>query len=241
MKASVSDQNSLIELQRIDLAIMQAQHKLKSLPEREQIVSIEGRLSASAELLTVAEVELAGVTIDLRRSEADVESVADRMAKDESRLNNGSASPKELEQLQHEIATLAKRKSELEDSELEIMMKVDVAKERVAIIKGDEEGLKKLELELNIRLENAATELNRDVELNNSQRVLILPKIDGALIEVYEMVRANSGGVGAALLIGNTCDGCRLAINAVEMERIKSLESDEVLRCEECRRILVRI
>ena len=157
MKASVSDQNSLIELQRIDLAIMQAQHKLKSLPEREQIVSIEGRLSASAELLTVAEVELAGVTIDLRRSEADVESVADRMAKDESRLNNGSASPKELEQLQHEIATLAKRKSELEDSELEIMMKVDVAKERVAIIKGDEEGLKKLELELNIRLENAAS------------------------------------------------------------------------------------
>jgi|TARA_B110000503_G_scaffold43650_1_gene71427 uncharacterized protein len=241
MKASVSDQNSLIELQRIDLAIMQAQHKLKSLPEREQIVSIEGRLSASAELLTVAEVELAGVTIDLRRSEADVESVADRMAKDESRLNNGSASPKELEQLQHEIATLAKRKSELEDSELEIMMKVDVAKERVAIIKSDEEGLKKLELELNIRLENAATELNRDVELNNSQRVLILPKIDGALIEVYEKVRANSGGVGAALLIGNTCDGCRLAINAVEMERIKSLESDEVLRCEECRRILVRI
>jgi len=58
---------------------------------------------------------------------------------------------------------------------------------------------------------------------------------------VYEKVRANSGGVGAALLIGNTCDGCRLAINAVEMERIKSLASDEVLRCEECRRILVRI
>lgn len=144
MKASVSDQNSLIELQRIDSAIMVSQHKLRALPEREQLLSIEARLSASAELLTVAEAELADVTIDLRRSEADVESVADRMAKDEVRLNSGSAAPKELEQLQHEIATLAKRKSELEDSELEIMMKVDAAKERVATIKSDEAGLKKL-------------------------------------------------------------------------------------------------
>ena len=57
----------------------------------------------------------------------------------------------------------------------------------------------------------------------------------------YEKVKASGSGIGAALLIGNTCDGCRLAINAVEMERIKSLDSEEVLRCEECRRILVRI
>ena len=60
-------------------------------------------------------------------------------------------------------------------------------------------------------------------------------------VELYEKVKGSGGGVGAALLIGNTCDGCRLAINAVEMERIKSLDSEEVLRCEECRRILVRI
>ena len=240
MKASVSDQNNLIELQRIDSAIMQATHKLKALPEREQLTAILARLAASDELLKVAEAELADVTIDLRRSEVDVESVADRMAKDESRMSSGSASPKELEQLQHEIATLAKRKAELEDGELEIMMSVDAAKEKVAVIKSDEEGLKKLELEINIRLENAVTELDREIALKKSERTLLAPKIDAALIELYEKIKTN-GGVGAALLIGNTCDGCRLAINAVEMERIKSLEADELLRCEECRRILVRI
>ncbi|CAN2236763.1 COG1579 Zn-ribbon protein, possibly nucleic acid-binding [actinobacterium SCGC AAA044-D11] len=240
MKASVSDQNNLIELQRIDSAIMQATHKLKALPEREQLTAIIARLAASDELLKVAEAELADVTIDLRRSEVDVESVADRMAKDESRMSSGSASPKELEQLQHEIATLAKRKAELEDGELEIMMSVDAAKEKVAVIKSDEEGLKKLELEINIRLENAVTELDREIALKKSERTLLAPKIDAALIELYEKIKTN-GGVGAALLIGNTCDGCRLAINAVEMERIKSLEADELLRCEECRRILVRI
>ena len=220
---------------------MQATHKLKTLPEREQLTAILARLSTSDELLVVAEAELADVNIDLRRSEVDVESVADRMAKDEARISGGSASPKELEQLQHEIGTLAKRKAELEDSELEIMMSVDAAKEKVAVIKSDEEGLKKLELEINIRLENAVTELDREIALKKSERTLTVPKIDVSLIDLYEKVKASGGGIGAALLIGNTCDGCRLAISAVEMDRIKSLDSEEVLRCEECRRILVRI
>ncbi len=241
MKASVSDQNNLIELQRIDTAIMQATHKLKTLPEHEQLTAIQTRLAGSAELLATAEVQLTDVTIDLRRSEVDVESVADRMAKDEARMSNGSTSPKELEQLQHEIATLAKRKAELEDSELEIMMSADGAKEKVEIIKRDEEGLKQLELEINVRLENGVAELEREIQLKKSERTLLTPKIEIGLIDLYEKIKSNGGGIGAALLIGSTCDGCRLVINAVEMERIKSLEADEVLRCEECRRILVRI
>jgi predicted nucleic acid-binding Zn-ribbon protein len=241
MKASVTDQNNLIELQRIDSAISQANHRLKALPEHQQLVAIQGKLVAGAAELATAEAELADVAIDLRRSEVEVEQVADRMTKDEARLSGGQASPKELEQLQHELGTLAKRKSELEDGELEIMIRHDGAKQKVETLKSDEDGLKKLELELNIRLENAKTEIDREIALKNSERTLLLPKIDTALLELYEKVKASGSGIGAALLIGNTCDGCRLAINAVEMERIKSLDSEEVLRCEECRRILVRI
>ena len=241
MKASVTDQNNLIELQRIDSAISQANHRLKALPEHHQLVAIQAKLVAGAAELATAEAELADVAIDLRRSEVEVEQVADRMTKDEARLSGGQASPKELEQLQHELGTLAKRKSELEDGELEIMIRHDGAKQKVETLKSDEDGLKKLELELNIRLENAKTEIDREIALKNSERTLLVPKIDTALIELYEKVKASGSGIGAALLIGNTCDGCRLAINAVEMERIKSLDSEEVLRCEECRRILVRI
>jgi len=241
MKASVTDQNNLIELQRIDSAISQANHRLKAMPEHQQLVAIQAKLTAGAAELATAEAELADVAIDLRRSEVEVEQVADRMTKDEARLSGGQASPKELEQLQHELGTLAKRKSELEDGELEIMIRHDAAKQKVETLKSDEEGLKKLELELNIRLENAKTEIDREIALKNSERTLLVPKIDTALTELYEKVKANGSGIGAALLIGNTCDGCRLAINAVEMERIKSLDSEEVLRCEECRRILVRI
>jgi len=241
MKAAVQSQAALIELQRIDSAIMAAQSKINSLPEREQISAIHTRLAAGAAEVEKAEAELADVAIDLRRSEVDVEQVADRMAKDEKRLASGTGTPKELEQLQHELVTLAKRKAELEDNELEIMMRHDAAKDRVAVLKSDDEGLRKLELELNIRLENATTELTKEIALRQSERTLVLPKIEQPLLDLYEKIRASEYGVGAALLIGNKCDGCHLAINAIEIERIKSLESDEVLRCEECRRILVRI
>ena len=241
MKATPAHQGLLMQLQKLDTEIHQLNIKLKSLPEHEQITAIHSRLEHAAVELKVVETELEDVTIDLRRSEVDVEAVTMRMEKDEKRLNAGLGTPKELEQTQHELATLAKRKAELEDGELEIMMRHEGVKKRVDELKSDEEGLKKLELELNIRIENATTELNVLIAKAAEDRMKLAPQIDKALLDIYEKVRESQGGVGAALLIGNKCDGCHLQINAVELERIKTLADDDVLRCEECRRILVRI
>ena len=241
MKATPQDQNLLIELQLIDSQITQAKAKLASLPELEQIAAIHARLENTAVELTVVETELADVVIDLRRCEVDVEQIEDRIKKDEHRLNSGAGSPKELEQTQHELVTLAKRKAELEDVELEIMVKHDGIKARVDELKNDQVGLKQLELELNIRLENAKTEITQNLESLAASRQELAPTIDPALVALYDKIRQSADGVGAALLIGDKCDGCHLSINAIERERIKGLESDEVIRCEECRRILVRI
>ena len=241
MKATPEDQNLLIELQLIDSQITQAKVKLAGLPEIEQIAAIHARLENTAVELTVVETELADVAIELRRSEVEVEQVDDRMKKDESRLSSGSASPKELEQLQHELVTLAKRKADLEDGELEILMKHDGVKARVDELLSDQVGLKQLELELSVRFENAKTEIDSTLADLAASRAALTPKIDPALVELYDKVRHSAHGVGAALLIGNKCDGCHLSINAIELERIKGLEADEIIRCEECRRILVRI
>lgn len=241
MKATPEDQNLLIELQMIDSQITQFKVKMAGLPEIEQIAAIHTRLENTAVELSVVETELADVAIELRRSEMDVEQVDDRMKKDEVRLNAGTGSPKELAQLQHELVTLGKRKADLEDGELEILMKHDGVKARVDELLNDQVGLKKLEFELNIRFENAKTEINDALAKLMVSRFELTPKIDRPLVELYDKIRASAHGVGAALLIGNKCDGCHLAINAVEIERIKGLEVDEIIRCEECRRILVKI
>ena len=241
VKATVAHQNLLIELQKIDTTIISCGVRLANLPEIEQIKAIHKRLEDAAIELKAVETELEDVSIDLRRSEVDVEAVVDRMKKDEARLNSGAASPKELEQTQHELATLAKRKAELEDGELEIMMRFDSVKKRLDELASDEVGLKQLELELNVRLENSKSEINSELESAKAARAALVLQIETSLYDLYEKVRSSANGIGAALLIGNKCDGCHLEINAIERERIKGLDAEEVLRCEECRRILVRI
>ena len=81
--------------------------------------------------------------------------------------------------------------------------------------------------------------LNKQSSLN--AREALAPQIDKELLALYEKIRSSSDGLGAAQLVGDSCGGCHLKLNAAEMEKIKSLSDDEVVRCEECRRILIRV
>ena len=241
MQASSAQQSHILELQLLDSEVMQAKTKLKSLPEIEQLLHIDKRITSANEELAQVKVEANQLTLELRRGEVDVETVTDRIKKDEARLSSGNATPKELEQLQHEVETLKKRQESLEEIELEIMIRNDAVIARSNTLTTDLASLQTLKDEISGRLQSATDEINKVIAEKNTARNVVANKIEKALLDLYEKIRGNGGGVGAAALVGNKCNGCNLAINAVEMERIKSLINDELLRCEECRRILVRI
>ena len=241
MQASVAQQSLILELQSLDNEIMQANTKLKSLPEIEQLLHIDKRITTATDELAVVKAEADQIALELRRGEVDVETVTDRIKKDETRLASGNATPKELEQLQHEVGTLKKRQEHLEEIELEIMIRNDAVTARSNTLTTDLASLQTLKDEISGRLKNATDEINKVIADKNTARNLVANQIEKPLLELYEKIRGNGGGVGAAALVGNKCNGCNLAINAVEMDRIKSLAKDELLRCEECRRILVRI
>jgi predicted nucleic acid-binding Zn-ribbon protein len=241
MQASVAQQSLILEIQFIDNEIMQANTKLKSLPEIEQLLHIDKRITTATDELAVVKSEADQIALELRRGEVDVETVTDRIKKDEARLASGNATPKELEQLQHEVGTLKKRQESLEEIELEIMIRSDAITSRSNTLTTDLASLQTLKDEISGRLKTATDEINKVIADRNTARNLVANQIEKPLLELYEKIRAASGGVAAAALVGNKCNGCNLAINAVEMERIKSLSKDELLRCEECRRILVRV
>ena len=241
MQASPEQQSSILELQLIDNEIMQAKTKLKSLPEIEQLLHIDKRITSANDELATVKAEFDQITLELRRGEVDVDTVTDRIKKDEARLSSGNATPKELEQTQHEVETLKKRQISLEEIELEIMIRNDAITARQNTLSTDLASLERLKAEINQRLTAATDEINSLVVTKKSAREVLVSKIEKPLIDLYEKIRASGGGIGASALVGNKCNGCNLAINAVEIERIKTLPKDEVLRCEECRRILVRI
>ena len=240
MQASPEQQSLVLELQLLDNEIMQANTKLKSLPEVEQLLHIDKRIITATDEVATVKLEADQITLELRRGEVDVETVTDRIKKDEARLASGNATPKELEQTQHEIQTLKKRQLALEEIELEIMVRSEAVTERSKVLTTDLASLETLKAEINQRLGAATNEINSVILAKQKDRQAVAVKIEKVLLDLYEKIRTSSG-VGAAALVGNKCNGCNLAINAVEMQRIKTLPLDEVLRCEECRRILVRI
>ena len=240
MQASPEQQSLVLELQLLDNEIMQANTKLKSLPEVEQLLHIDKRIITATDEVATVKLEADQITLELRRGEVDVETVTDRIKKDEVRLASGNATPKELEQTQHEIQTLKKRQLALEEIELEIMVRSEAITARTNTLTTDLASLETLKAEINQRLTAATSEINSLIANKQKDRQVVAVKIEKVLLDLYEKIRTSSG-VGAAALVGNKCNGCNLAINAVEMQRIKTLPLDEVLRCEECRRILVRI
>ncbi|MEY3454483.1 MAG: hypothetical protein RLZZ147_608 [Actinomycetota bacterium] len=241
MQASPAQQSHILELQFIDSEIMQANTKLKSLPEIEQLLHIDKRIIAANTELAIVKAEAEQIALELRRGEVDVETVTDRIKKDEARLASGNATPKELEQLQHEVESLKKRQVALEEIELEIMVRAEASSTRVNTLTTDLSSLETLKSEINQRLASATTDINLLILSKTTARNEVVAKIEKPLLDLYEKIKASSGGVGAASLVADKCNGCNLTINAVEMNRIKALAADELLRCEECRRILVRI
>ena len=119
-------------------------------------------------------------------------------------------------------------------------MRVDAINERIASLKSEEAELAAVIADLEIRKENAMATINNDLDAITKDRGQTLQSIDKALVDLYDKVRASTGGAGAAALVAGACTGCNLSINAVELKRVAEIAEDEVVRCEECRCILVR-
>jgi predicted nucleic acid-binding Zn-ribbon protein len=240
MKATPNDQRSILNVAQLDQQANLLRHKAATLPELQEITSATVKFNNARDLRIAAETELSDVKRELLRAEADVEQVVSRITRDEARLAGGSASPKELEQLQHEVGTLGTRRAELEEVELEIMLRVDSIQASISKLsqEGDEQAAVIADLE--IRKENALAAINSELETIASDRSKLVSGVEKSFLDLYEKIRADSGGPGAAALVAGTCSGCNLSINAVEIKRLSDLAEDEVVRCEECRCILVR-
>jgi len=239
MKASPSDQRQILDIQRHDLALTALAHKLATLPEIAALSAATVKSNNTRDFRIAAETELSDVTRELKRAEADVEQVVIRLQKDEARLNSGTGTPKELESLQHEVVSLNARRSELEEVELEVMLRVDGIKSRIDELKALEATLATEIAELTDRKNMASLALESESAQLKTERAATATSVDKAIYDLYEKIRSG-GGAGAAALFGGQCLGCNLTINSIDLKRMLDSAEDEVIRCEECRCILVR-
>jgi uncharacterized protein len=239
VKADSESQRRLLDLQAIDTSLAQLTHRRKTLPELADVDRLAREVAALDDERIRAQVAVDDLDRDIARMDKDVEQVRVRAERDRARLDVGTGPAKELEALQHELATLSRRQGELEDAELDLMEQREQALTTLDEVSARLGTIRDQRADTEARREQKLSELDKEQDWKSTSRAPLVADLPADLVQLYEKVR-ESTGVGAAMLRAGRCEGCRLELSGSERSRVKSAAPDEVIQCEECRRILVR-
>ncbi|CAG7102524.1 zinc ribbon domain-containing protein [Mycobacterium avium subsp. paratuberculosis] len=240
MKADVAQQRSLLELANVDAELSRLAHRAEHLPEQQACERMQQEYDAAGDRLGAVRIALEDIDAHVLRLEAEVDAVRQREDRDRSLLQSGAIDAKQLADLQHELETLQRRQTSLEDSLLEVMERRE---ELQAQLGGEQQALKELEAEMATArrdLDAARGEISESRALHSSRRDALSAELDPELFALYERQRAR-GGPGAGQLLGRRCGACRLEIDRGELSRISAAAEDDVVRCPECGAILLRV
>jgi predicted nucleic acid-binding Zn-ribbon protein len=240
VKADHFEQQKLLELAAEDVALTQLTHRGRTLPEVAAVEAAEEAERSIAADVVRAETEVRDLGREVKRMESDVETVRAREEKDQKLLDSGSVSPKEMTNLQHELASLKRRQSDLEDQELELMERLEVAEKALAVAQsGVEQARADLERARQLR-DDALADIADGTKRHEAARAEVAGGISAPLLSLYDRIRTQTGSTGAAMLKARQCQGCRIELYGNELSAVRNADPHEVVRCENCGRILVR-
>ncbi len=228
----------LLDLQTEDTALRRLADRKASLPEAARLDEISEALAELDSDLAFANSQYEEVARETSRLEGEVEILEQKIGREEQRLFSGGVSnPKELSSLQAEVESLKRRRSTLEDELLEVMVKRESAGETLARLKDEQAAANKEKEELTGRVEELTGEIDTESAKHTEARNAIAAETPSDLLTLYDKLRSEKAGVGAAALEGATCLGCHMKLPAQELERMRA--EGGLQRCDNCRRILV--
>jgi predicted nucleic acid-binding Zn-ribbon protein len=241
VKASPEAQLRLLELADLDTELARLDHRRRTLPEIAEIERLAARSAQIRDAITLADTQLADLDREQARAERDVEQVRVRIDRDRERLDGGKvSSARELESLQSEVASLRRRQGDLEEVVLELMERRETAQAARDTAGADAATAADETAAVTASRDAALAEIGEQAGKASSARASVAAGVPDELLALYDKLRVQFGGVGAAMLRRGRCEGCHVSMSTVDLNAVRSAPPDEVVRCEECRRILVR-
>lgn len=237
MKATPQHQETLLELNRIDLQLRRNQKQIDEINRGAQVQAQRQMLLANSERLLVARNELDALELELTRAETDLKLVEGRIAKDETRLQQ-SSNQKDVQGIQSELQSLAKRRGELEDAELVLLERNDEILANLKTIELERAEIQKTLEVLESEQTSGLAKLNSGQQLLREDRARNLGLLTAEVAEHYEKLFAR--GVGVGRLDGLICDACGMTLSGDSIDAVRNTPADELAHCGECGAILVR-
>lgn len=241
IKADPFAQLKLLDVQSLDSKLDVLRHQRSHLPELAELAALAADRKGVADVARDARIAADDLGREQRKADADVEQVKARRTRDQQRLDAGQVTnPRDIERMQNEMVSLQRRIATLEDAEIEIMERLEEVQGR---LDGAEARLAEIDgrvRELEASRDAAWERIDEELEAGAAERVELVADLPADLLALYDRLREQKGGIGAAELRRRECGGCRLALDNAEIAVIKKASVDTVVRCEECSRILVR-
>lgn len=229
----------LLDLQRVDSGIDRLLARRAHLPEQVELDEVSAKREETGGVHAEREKAFNEVALQQSRVESEVQMLDDKIKHESDRLYGGEISnPKELAGIQAEIDSLRRRKAHVEDGLIDVMEQREALEKEVG-----ELGAQLADLDGQVgaaseRRDSASVDIERELAELEAQRGALRPKLSEGVLELYEELRSRKDGVGVAGLDGTVCKGCHVTLTPAAMDEIKR-SSDPLIRCENCRRILV--
>jgi predicted nucleic acid-binding Zn-ribbon protein len=231
---------TLLQLQRVDSTIDRLQARLAHLPEQAALDALEAKAQELDAQIAERQAVFDDVSTRQRRLDFEVDTLVQKIRAESGRLYSGVVNnAKELQDISREVEALKRRKSVLEDNDLEVMEERDGVEKELEALTNERSSLA-AEIERGrVARDQAAGETGSQLTAAETERQRWVPRVDPQLLKVYDTIRASKGGVGAAAMVDGTCQGCHMRLPAQEAERVRT--AGGLVRCDECQRILVVI
>ena len=238
--APVADQLRLLDVQALDTRLQQLEHQRKNLPGHARVAEVAAQLADVDRAVVESKTAVVDLRRELTKAEGDVEQVRTRAARDQARMDSGAASVKDVQALSSELEALGHRTAALEEIELDVMVRLEAHEATLAEVTTAYDAMLEAQREAAAQLAQGIAQIDEEVASVTAERATRVAGLDAGLVTLYDKLRAQLGGLGVARLRGRTCEGCRLELNPGDVAQITAAAPEQVVRCEECGRILVR-
>lgn len=240
MRAAPEQQERLLDLQAIDTRLQQLEHARATFPGIKQVEQLDAQLGELNRALTDSQTAAADLQREVSQAEAEVQASQSRLAKNKQRIESGALSAKDAMAMSDDMTALRGWIATLEETQLDAMERLEAHETNLANIEENQRKLAEARTEAVANRDHALGEIDQQIQTLVAERAVVAGTIFTELTKAYDTVRSHLGGIGAARLAAGRCEGCGLSLPPGDLEAAFAAPPDEVVRCEECGRILVR-
>jgi len=230
----MSQISNLYRLQQIDSQLDASNTNLLNI---ERDLNDSSTLISAQQVVTQAEEQQKSIAKKLRDAEDKSYETRVKIELSEASLYGGKIqNPKELQELQNEIASLKRLMVNLEDKQLEAMMELEDAESKLMWANEGLHDVQKKQIEQNAKLNGEKTKLQGQIERLEAERKATLPTIAAPDLGLFEQLRKSRNGVAVAKIVSRACTACGTTLTAALVQATQS--TGQLVRCPTCGRIL---